>query len=839
VIKPRHTPRSQVTTTAGSQFTDRVDFITAFHTAISAPRPPHRVLVYYGVGGIGKTTLRKELARQFTEEEPGGLWYTIDFVMPSLRGPEAALAALVWGLTHDQDGNWRRGGPAFAAFELAYATYLQKVEPHKPIKEYRDVPLFDDNSLLFQTASTIWDMASTSVSVLKLVNRVRKELKDYFTKQQYEELADLIHLEPKQILEQLPYFFAVDLLAWLHRTRKGGRTERGPVVICLDTYEALWEKRTEGTEFLIDDWVRELIANLPEVLWVICGREKLRWDERDPEWAEALDQHIIGRMADADVRLFLTRRGVTDPAVQEQIRLASEGVPFYLDLSVNTYEEIQRTREPRPEDFTPVRSELMDRFLHYLSQPETVTLRILSTARWWDEELFDHLIRDFQTAYSSAGFTDLMRFSFIQPGGIPGAFTMHQLMRENLRGTTPPELIRKIHRSIAHHYGERNLTADAHETWIRQEQIFHLVHCDEAAGIALFQETAERYVRLGYANRLRSLVADADTYALRHEASLLWVQYYRARVRHLEGMAREAAATYDELRRLPAADLKLRAYAACDLADVWVHSRLRQPGARAEIEALCAAIEAMPVQDAKTAQVWTCRRSIHSFDLDWPRVTDCTMKLLDLYRQYGDVLGVAHSLKLLKSTLFLDGNWPEYFDFARRAPAILAELGSEVAAHYAPVLNHRGILWAGRYCEAEPFLREQLKEVREFEHTGELTGALLNVGVVLGLQHKFAEAEPYFRELVQIQEQRGNRMGRASALGFYGKIKGLAGELESAIDFLRERRDMDVSDGNPNGTSEAFVWLVKSWRCGHAGSATGGRRPQRRWPRRMRTIRRA
>ncbi|HYG56845.1 MAG TPA: hypothetical protein VD902_02065 [Symbiobacteriaceae bacterium] len=481
MVKPRYTPpkRNQSTSSAGRQFTDRVDFITAFKTALSTPRPPHRVLVYYGIGGIGKTTLRKELALRFAAEHPEGLWCTLDFVMPSLRGPEAALASLVSGFIHDEEGNRRKNAPSFPAFELAYVTYLQKVEPHKSIREYRNVPLFDENSILFQTASTIWDLASTSISVLKLLNRVRQALRDHLTRQQDEELQELPFYEPKEILQQLPYFFAADLRRWIE-SQKG---QPRPVVICLDTYEALWEKRTPGTQFSIDEWVRELVANLPEALWLICGREKLRWNERDPEWAEVLDQHLIGRMSNTDVVGFLNACGVTDPKVQERVIKASEGVPLYLDLAVDTYNEIKRERQPRPEDFTPVRAEVMDRLLRYLNDAETVTLRTLSVSRWWDEALFDHLVRDFQTAYSVGAFADLMRFSFIGPGDVTGTYTMHQLMRENLIGTSAPQLVQKVHRSIARHFEERNRALLTPADWLRQEEIYHLVHSDEPAGI--------------------------------------------------------------------------------------------------------------------------------------------------------------------------------------------------------------------------------------------------------------------------------------------------------------------------------------------------------------------
>jgi hypothetical protein len=48
--------------TLARQFTDREQFIDIFEGAISElPPTEYEVLVYYGVGGIGKTSLRIEL----------------------------------------------------------------------------------------------------------------------------------------------------------------------------------------------------------------------------------------------------------------------------------------------------------------------------------------------------------------------------------------------------------------------------------------------------------------------------------------------------------------------------------------------------------------------------------------------------------------------------------------------------------------------------------------------------------------------------------------------------------------------------------------------------------
>ena len=44
----------------------------------------------------------------------------------------------------------------------------------------------------------------------------------------------------------------------------------------------------------VDEWVRELVLQLPEVLWVITGRERLRREELDEDWRNCQQQHLVG-----------------------------------------------------------------------------------------------------------------------------------------------------------------------------------------------------------------------------------------------------------------------------------------------------------------------------------------------------------------------------------------------------------------------------------------------------------------------------------------------------------------------------------------------------------------
>ena len=97
-IKPKYTLSGggiDSSPKAGKKFTDREQFLAAFQNAISTKiKDEHKLVVYYGVGGIGKTTLRKELGKRLESEKPDTVWTAIDLDTPTYREQETALFVL-------------------------------------------------------------------------------------------------------------------------------------------------------------------------------------------------------------------------------------------------------------------------------------------------------------------------------------------------------------------------------------------------------------------------------------------------------------------------------------------------------------------------------------------------------------------------------------------------------------------------------------------------------------------------------------------------------------------------------------------------------------------------
>jgi tetratricopeptide (TPR) repeat protein len=444
-IKPRHTP-GVGRPVAQRQFTDREDFIKTFQTALAAKQPDkHQVLVFYGVGGIGKTSLRRELTRLLASE-PGVITAALDFDVPGYRDQDTALFALRKALREKHKVQ-------FPSFDIAYAVLWRKTRPQTPMTR-DNFCLLESGTVLADAVDVLGDVTivGTIPKLAAVALKGSQAVRDWWTKRGSTELRELPSLEPPQIAERLPMFWASDLKDFLAANGKRA-------VLFLDTYEALTEtERSEGKLFQRDEWLRELVAQLPGVLWVVCGREMLRWAELDPDWKENLDQHLVGGLADDDARRFLRTCGIEDQTIVDTIVQGSQGLPYYLDLAVDTYLEAKRRGvRPSTADFAHTPAEVFTRFLRHLTQPEIETLKVLAIPRFWDHDLLESLVTRFNTGYPLTAFSDLCRFSFIRESTVPETWAMHQLMRQSLQEHQAPELKEQVGKFLYDYYARQSL----------------------------------------------------------------------------------------------------------------------------------------------------------------------------------------------------------------------------------------------------------------------------------------------------------------------------------------------------------------------------------------------
>ena len=91
--------------------------------------------------------------------------------------------------------------------------------------------------------------------------------------------------------------------------------------------------------------------------------------------------------------------------------------------------------------------------MKYLSVPEQETLKVLSTPRFWNKDIFKVLINNFNTGYPITAFSELNRFSFVQK--TVGKFQLHPLMRESLQVFQDQDLKKEVHNFMLDFYSNQ------------------------------------------------------------------------------------------------------------------------------------------------------------------------------------------------------------------------------------------------------------------------------------------------------------------------------------------------------------------------------------------------
>lgn len=349
-------------------FVDREEFIQAFKNALENIREKEsRVLIYYGVAGIGKTSLRKELPkviREYNESHKTSriLWATVNFETEEFRQSQKFLEII-------RDQFQDKYSIRFHLFDIAHALYWSKVNPQVPLyrKNYSEdsivTHLLDIGNNL-SSAYIGFSPAKLISDIGKLVKRFPEKYSEWALKN-LDEISSLRYMEPSDIEKRLYLYWAYDLHEYLQKTSE-------IAVIFIDSYEALWGKdRSLANLSSEDQWIRKLIQKLlsSSCLWVLCGQELPQWEKHSENernlLRNSIERYEIRDLPEENARYLLECYGILEKNIQDVIINGSAGVPYYLDLSIETYKNIKKIREPKPGDFVEVPAEVFERFIKY------------------------------------------------------------------------------------------------------------------------------------------------------------------------------------------------------------------------------------------------------------------------------------------------------------------------------------------------------------------------------------------------------------------------------------------------------------------------------------------
>ncbi|MEU2775007.1 ATP/GTP-binding protein [Streptomyces sp. NPDC007162] len=431
---------------------------------LEAPRD--NVLVFHGIGGIGKSTLSRkvEAALAHAEHRPAQwgeplrvngrvLPVRIDLARSAGTDFERVILTLRLALAEL--------GRPLPAFDLALRRYWDHVHPGEPLEEFlrrgglgrrfgQAVP-DQMQSALTDIAQALLLPGTVGAVVGQVTGVLIRALRDHRTAVRAlagcARLADLLEAEPD--LDALSYY--AHLLAWEIARLPPGRAVL-PVIL-LDTFEDVGDRVHRDLERLL----QRVVWLMPNAFFVITGRSRLQWAEEalhgQLDWTGPAAwpglaapsgplrgpsrQILVGDFSPEDCDDYLARRLTRDgrPVIAPEVRAVmvarSHGLPLHLDLAVQRFLAIRRTgREPVPADFDVAFPALISRTLTDLTPDERHVLRSVSLLDHFDVPLAS---RAAGMTYEAAALRLIERpFVLVDPHAV-WPYHLHEVIRSAIR----------------------------------------------------------------------------------------------------------------------------------------------------------------------------------------------------------------------------------------------------------------------------------------------------------------------------------------------------------------------------------------------------------------------
>lgn len=443
MIRPKHTFNKPDAIVFNEKlFVDRETARKAFADFVDKEPLDYNILMYYGIGGIGKSRLLAENIAYFKEHFQKNVCFSVDFNDVNKRSIGEALEEFVDDCSN-QD-------VPFVAFNLAYAIYFSK--KHSGEEYGRNKNTVRNKFSGFLDIIGIWDNGRVKVAVDLITRVVDYAKKNSLNDAVLQDLENLKDLSLGEIEQRLPSYFQYDLSRFL---QKNPGTY---VLFTIDTFEALNVQQTEEIHRRHnEDWVQDMISHFPQettpnCYFVICGRDELCWDS---EWNEYITQIELTDFTKKWAGTYLESVGVQEPEIRSAIIRGSQGLPFYLYLSAKTYIDIKnKGGQPRKEDFGGNQKEIINRFIYNLSDDEVRTLKYLAVPRFFTQNIFEYLLSTFKIACDPERFEQIIAYSFIQEP-IDDRYYIHALMRDGLLKNTSESSFEQVNTLMLRYYEKR------------------------------------------------------------------------------------------------------------------------------------------------------------------------------------------------------------------------------------------------------------------------------------------------------------------------------------------------------------------------------------------------
>ena len=433
-------------------FTDRDEprkLFWEWYEKASAHRDDFFVLSYYGIGGIGKSSLINQLCRELTDRSK--LYIKYDFESAKVLDPYNIVVGLKQTLRNKYSSSFHFPLMNAALLVMAAKSDLNFDNDELVKSIVSESPYFghwvDALGLVplvggpIQNTIKLWTQLNADLDNLASTKDLQKKYR--------QAMDEIKYLEASELQQKMPYYFRIDMTENI-------RNLSMPLVIFLDTYEKYIDTHKDISNVVLDSWLWEgaqsLIQRIPSILWVISGRDMLSWGSTG-EWD---DEHLasseVKDFLNLDSIKYLHTADITDDRIIARICEITKGVPIYLSLCVDTYYLIKsQGKEPDVKNYKVNQHKIANHYVKYLDHANRTLINMLAAMGSWRDDEAQHVgEHSFPGIFSVELYDAMIKHSYIKTDD-DGKRRMHSVVIDSLMSEITPSTLNKVNADLFHY----------------------------------------------------------------------------------------------------------------------------------------------------------------------------------------------------------------------------------------------------------------------------------------------------------------------------------------------------------------------------------------------------
>lgn len=752
-----------------SYFTDMEHLRGMFAEYVSAPTLPKRLIVFHGVGGVGKSSLLRMFRLHCKNEKiPVGL----------ASGDDAkSVLEVITRWTEDLKVDGIKF-PALSKTLEAYRTIQAKVEDQVKKSQNRVADIASKAaSKTAETAGGAFLGAAIGSIIPGMGTAIGGALGGVVSGMGADALTDWLRgflTKPDIDLLLDP---AKKLSAdFLEDIAKAAGKKR--LLLLLDTFEQM---------SALEEWVGETARKIhPNALVVIAGRKLPDWNRVWSGWMLNAQVEELKPMTEDIMRALIhryyatMRGGEPAPAQVEAIIRFARGLPMVVTSAVQLWVKYG------VEDFQSVKAEivanLVDRLIEGVPGNLIPALEAAAAVRWFDQPILRAVMKqdDVRDVYN-----ELRRFPFVRTRveGLALHDSVREMLDENLR-VQDSERYAELHERAATYFEKRLEQVSGEEAErLGLERLYHRVRVNETDGIKLFQVMAEELSQYRLVNRLRVFLNDANTYPIERAINKLWREYYNIRLAEIDSKGLVVAQGYEAIAYDLHSEQKLRAYALCDLGGTisrWQY--LGKPGGISKaMRVLQESLQLTPIDHHLANNLFSLAHT-HQYSGEWDEALECLEKARKFYKEQQNTYGLMLTYAQFMVIRMHRGQFGEICKIEEMCKPILSNIPQHSYARAQIMAFASASLYTGRYAESEKNAKESLNIISDIGDKRSSLEPMRWLSLALAMQDKYSDANAYCAKHLDINQEMGSFFVKDEGHGrdIYGIILTRQGKYDEA-----------------------------------------------------------